>query len=70
MKYQIDKYDRRGDRYDDDFIGLCYDSGHASSMSPVSYTHLDVYKRQIGRRSSKYKRANFNQFISFTSNPG
>lgn len=37
MKYQIDKYERIFDRYDDDFIGLCYDSGHASIMSQDNY---------------------------------
>ncbi|MBS6195058.1 MAG: sugar phosphate isomerase/epimerase [Clostridiales bacterium] len=37
MKYQIDKYERIFDRYDEDFIGLCYDSGHASIMSQDNY---------------------------------
>ena len=31
---------------DDDFLAHCIVSGETRVVSPVSYTHLDVYKRQ------------------------
>lgn len=37
LHYQIDKFERIFDRYDDSFIGLCFDSGHASLMCPDNY---------------------------------
>lgn len=37
VPYQVDKFERMFDRYDGDFIGLCYDSGHASIMCQDNY---------------------------------
>ena len=34
-------------------IGVAIASGHASSFETVSYTHLDVYKRQIQDSSGR-----------------
>ena len=37
--------------------GSCLLRGQASpNMAPVSYTHLDVYKRQVDQRLKKYAR--------------
>ena len=32
------------------FLPLIDDIYKGASVTPVSYTHLDVYKRQVGRR--------------------
>ena len=31
-----------------------FPESHPSGLAPVSYTHLDVYKRQRGRRSTRH----------------
>lgn len=38
--YQLDKFERMFDRYDNGFVGLCYDSGHASVMFQNNYYEL------------------------------
>lgn len=40
VEYQIDKFERMFERYDEDFMGLCYDSGHASVMFQDNYYDL------------------------------
>lgn len=37
VKYELDKFERMFSRYDPEFIGLCYDSGHASIMCQDNY---------------------------------
>lgn len=37
VRYQEDKFERIFQRYDKEFIGLCYDSGHASIMCQDNY---------------------------------
>lgn len=37
LEYQIDKFERIFSRYDEEFVGLCYDSGHASIMCQDNY---------------------------------
>ena len=33
--------------------GLCYRPAHPFTVTPVSYTHLDVYKRQMENCTSR-----------------
>lgn len=40
VEYQIDKFERMFDRYDEEFLGMCYDSGHASIMFQDNYYEL------------------------------
>ena len=44
--------DRFYDQYEEEFKGGLFEV-FLSAMDPVSYTHLDVYKRQV-RRSDKW----------------
>lgn len=37
VSYQIDQFERMFERYDDKFLGMCYDSGHASLMCQDNY---------------------------------
>lgn len=37
VKYELDKFERLFNRYDSEFLGLCYDSGHASIMCQENY---------------------------------
>lgn len=39
-EFQIDKFERMFRRYDSDFLGMCFDSGHASIMFPGNYYEL------------------------------
>ena len=39
------------------FIGIVSMITRVSNLSAVSYTHLDVYKRQADRKSSQYAEA-------------
>lgn len=39
-EYQRDQFERLFDRYDKDFVGLCFDSGHASIMFQDNYYEL------------------------------
>lgn len=37
VKYELDKFERLFQRYDPEFLELCYDSGHASIMCQKNY---------------------------------
>lgn len=48
IRYQLDKYDRMFNRYDEDFVGFCFDSGHASIMSQDNpYLFLEKYTDRL-----------------------
>jgi sugar phosphate isomerase/epimerase len=40
MHHQEEQFDRMFDRYSPDFLGFCYDSGHASLMCQDNYYHF------------------------------
>ena len=45
---EIEKYNLLFDRYDDDFIGMCFDSGHASlTFLDNPYTLLEMFPERV-----------------------
>lgn len=48
VEYELDKFERLFQRYDFDFLGLCYDSGHASIMCQDNYyLYLEKYHDRL-----------------------
>ena len=50
ISFEHDALDDTGDTYDD-FVEVDWQHWRAINPDPVSYTHLDVYKRQSSTRA-------------------